>query len=134
MFARCIVAGNCREIAGFALAAQGKHEHDVGFGDVTIQGHVAMRAATDHQLAFAVGDGAADQGAVLQYVERLDDFMNTLVGMRNPVPGKVIENAIEIISDLRRQFDARHGWRGLGQRGLRAAGRRAVLPARRLSR
>ena len=89
-----------------------------------------MRTTPDHQFALVVIRGAADQGVVLQHVERLDDFPNAQRRIFNLILGKVIEDVIKIIPYLRRQFDARHFQRA----SLRAAGRFTALPARRSSR
>ena len=65
-----------------------------------------MRATPDHQLPLVVTDGTTNQGIVFQHVERLDDLPDAQPGIFNLIFGKVIEDAIEIVPDLRRQFDA----------------------------
>ena len=116
--------------ASFPLVAHGKDENGIDFGNVTVQSHITVRTAPDHQFSLVVICGAADQGVVLQHVERLDDFPNAQHRIFDLIFGEVIEDAIKIIPHLRRQFDARHFQRA----SLRAAGRFAALPARRSSR
>ena len=95
-----------------------------------VQGDVAVRTAPDDEFALVVGDWAADARIVLQHVERLDDFPDASFRMFHPMLGKVVEDALEILSNLRRQFDGRHRQRA----SFRATGRLAVLPATRASR
>src|SRR3546814_15773357 len=39
---------------GLTLPAHGQHEHHIHRGHMTVQGHVAVRTAADHQLALVV--------------------------------------------------------------------------------
>src|SRR3989338_3235152 len=117
-------------IARFLLAAHSKDKNGVDFNNVTVQSHIAVRTAPDHQFPLVVIRGAANHGIVLQHVERLDDLPDAQHRIFNLILGQVIEDAIKIIPHLRRQFDARHSQRA----SLRATGRFTFLPASRSSR
>lgn len=117
-------------IAKLPLATQGEHKYRVDFRDVAIQGDEAARAASDHQLSLVGMNGAPDKGILPEYGDRLNDFPDARGRIGGLVVDKVIENAIEVISDFRGQFDARHPQRA----NLRATGRFTGLPARRPSR
>ena len=95
-------------IAGFTLAAYCKNEYGIDFGDIAIQGDIAVRLLADHQFPLAVTDGAADPRVVFEYVESVDYFQNTQIRVFDLVLGQVVEDAIKIIPYLRCQFDSRH--------------------------
>ena len=50
----------------FALCAHGQHEHDVEAVHVAVQGHIAMLALADHQLALAVVGRLPDQALAVR--------------------------------------------------------------------
>ncbi len=66
--------GSKPRIARFLLAAHGKDKYSVDFSNVTVQSHIAVRTAPDHQLALVVIRRATNHGIVLQHIERLDDL------------------------------------------------------------
>src|SRR5450432_4522416 len=82
--------------ASLPLGTQGNNEYRVDFRDVTVQGHIAVRAAPDHQLFLVCINGAPDKGILLEHGDRLNDFPDTRGSIGCLVVGTVIENAIEI--------------------------------------
>jgi hypothetical protein len=95
-------------ITGFTLAAYCKNEYGIDFGDMAIQGDIAVRLLPDHQFPLAVADGAADPRVVFKDVEGVDYFQNAQIRVFNLVLGEVVEDTIKILPHLRCQFDARH--------------------------
>ncbi len=95
-------------IAGFTLAAYCKNEYGINFGDIAIQGDMAVRLLPNYQFPLAVTDGAADPRVVFKHVEGVDYFPNAQIRIFNLVLGEVVEDAIKILPNLRCQFDARH--------------------------
>ena len=55
-------------IARFLLAAHCKNQNGLNLDNVTIQSHIAVRTAPDHQLSLVIIRGATNHGIVLQHV------------------------------------------------------------------
>ena len=89
-----------------------------------------MGATADYKLTLALGYRTADQRVLRQHIKRGNDVTNALAGIFYLVFGQMIEYSSEVLSDLGRQFDARHYQRP----SLRPTGRVAAFPAIRASR
>ena len=89
-----------------------------------------MRATPDHQFPLAVFGRAADQGVRFEHADGLNDFVYPRGRILGLTLVEVIENPVEILSNLGRQFDTGHRYFA----SLRAAGRFTVFPAARPSR
>ena len=79
-------------IAGFTLAAYCKNKYGIDFGDIAIQGDMAVRLLADHQFPLAVTDGTADPRVVFKHVEGVDYFQNAQTRVFNLVLGEVVED------------------------------------------
>lgn len=112
------------------LAANRKDKNGIGFGNVSVQGDITVRTLADHQFPLVVIYRAANQGIVLQHIDRLDDLPDARCRIFNLIPGQMIEDAVKVIPHLGRQLDSRH----IQRASLRAVGRFACLSARRSSR
>ncbi len=95
-------------VAGLPLTANCEHEDRVDVLDVSIQRDIATRSTSDHQLPCVGGYGSSNKRIVLKYVESLNDFPNTVRRNFNIVFRQMIEDAIEVILDLRNQLDPSH--------------------------
>src|SRR3546814_1692998 len=87
---------------------------------MTVQSHVAVRTAADHQLALVVTSRAADQRIGFQYAKRVDDLAQAGRDVNRLVLFEVVEDPVEVLPDPGRQLDARQRYFA----SLRAAGRR----------
>lgn len=97
---------------------------------MTVQRPVAVRTSADHQLALVVAGRAADQRICFQHAKCGDDLAQAGGDMRRFMALEMFEDPSEVLADLGRQLDARQRYFA----SLRAAGRRAGLPAMRASR
>lgn len=113
--------------ARLKLTAQGEHDYHVYLGHISIERDVTARAAANHQLAQVVLDRSPDHRVVLESIDRLDDLADSSPWVGDVVFRQMIQDAVDIDADFRGQLDSRHAQRA----SLRAAGRRAVLPASR---
>ena len=89
-----------------------------------------MRTTTDHKFALGIRRGAADQWVLPENIQRSDYFADAQPWIFHLMIRQVIQNALEILGDFRRQFNTGHAQRT----SLRAAGRFVTLPAKRASR
>lgn len=89
-----------------------------------------MGTTADHQFAFTLRYRTTDQRVLRQNFNGSNDFANALTRVFYLMAGQMIEDAIEILCNLRRQLDARH----LQPASLRPTGRFAALPSMRASR
>src|SRR3546814_20667625 len=97
---------------------------------MTVQGHVAVRTAADHQLALVVTSRAADQRIGFQYAKRVDDLAQAGRDVNRLVLFEVVEDPVEVLPDPGRQLDARKRYYA----SFRASGRSTCIPAMRASR
>src|SRR3546814_18447457 len=74
---------------------------------MTVQSHVAVRTAADHQLALVVTSRAADQRIGFQYAKRVDDLAQAGRDVNRLVLFEVVEDPVEVLTDPGRQLDAR---------------------------
>lgn len=89
-----------------------------------------MGVPPDHQFPLSIPGRSPDQGIGAEDADGLDVLAYPLGRIPDPILIDVIENPVEILPNLGRQFDA-------GQRyfaSLRAAGRFTTLPDTRPSR
>ena len=104
-----------------ALRPQRQYEGGVNIGQVSVQRDVAPAVLSNDQFPLAAGNGATDQGTVRQHLDGIENFLQSPGNVGNFNAHHVLEEAIEVIQDLGRQFDARHrqraGTRALGFRG-----------------
>jgi len=117
-------------VASFPLIANSEHEDRVGLLDVAIQSYVATGSASDDQLPRVCGYGSSNERIVLEYIDSLNDFPDTSRRIFNSELRKMIEDAIEVILNLRSQFDPGHPQRV----SFLATGRATVFRAIRSSR
>lgn len=89
-----------------------------------------MQTASDHQFPLAALGRATDQGVRFKHADGLDDLVYPRRGVLDLILIEVIENPVEILPNLGRQFDARHRYFA----SLRAVGRFTALPVTRPSR
>lgn len=88
-------------VASLALTAYCEHEDRVDLLDVAVQSYAATGAASNDQLPRTCGYGSADNRIVMEYVDSLNDFPDTARRIFNSVLREMIEDAIEVIPDLR---------------------------------
>src|SRR5438132_202955 len=117
-------------VASLPLTANCEHEDRVDLLNVAVQSHIATSSASDDQLPCVCRHGSSDQRIVLEYVDSLNDFPDTARCISNSVLREMIDDAIEVILDLRSQLDSGHPQRG----SFLATGRATVFPASRSSR
>lgn len=117
-------------VARLLLTANCEHEDRVGPFDVAVQRYVAVGPASDYQFPRVCGYESSDKRIVLEYVDSLNDFSDAARRIFNSVIREMIEDAIEVILDLRGQFDTGHPQRAR----FLATGRATVFPAIRSSR
>ena len=70
-----------------------QQKHRVDSGHIAVQRHIATRGAADDQFPVAVFNGTPDQGAVGQYLDRLQDFANALGRRARVELGDVVKEA-----------------------------------------
>lgn len=97
---------------------------------MAVQRHVSVRTAANHQLALVAARRAADQRIGFEHGDRLDDLAQPDCDVRYLMLFQVFEDPVEVIADRGGQLDPRQRYLP----SLRAAGRRAGLPAMRASR
>ncbi len=125
-------------VATLPLAAQGEHEHRVDLGDVAVQRNIAPCATADYKLshdyklalALVPAYRSSDHGVLFEYRDRLNDLPDSRRGVVSLVLREMIQDALEVVSDFRREFDPRHPQRT----SFLARGRTAAFPAMRASR
>jgi hypothetical protein len=117
-------------VASLPLTANCEHEDRVDLLDVAVQSYVATRSASDDQLSRVCRYGSSNKRIVSEYVDSLNDFPDTARRIFNSVLKEMIEDAIEVILDLRSQLDPGHPQRV----SFLATGRATVFPAIRSSR
>ena len=83
-------------VPGFTLAPNSQDESGVNLRYVAVQGEVAVGSRADDQFALSIGDRPADQGVLLQHIQRRNDFLYALCSAIDPVPGQVIENTVKV--------------------------------------
>src|SRR5271169_5024140 len=106
--ADCLIALDSL-VTGLSLGTQCQDKYGVDLRDVPVQGDITARAAPDNQLPIVAGRRSADLRVCLQNVERSDDFKNTVGSVGDFVQFKMLENSIEIVVNLRGNFDPGHG-------------------------
>ena len=117
-------------VASFPLTANCEHEDRVDLLDIAVQSYVATGSASDDQLPRVCGYGSSNERIVLEYVDSLNDFPDTATRIFYSVLREMIEDAIEVILNLRNQLDPGHPQRA----SFLASGRATVFPAIRSSR
>ncbi len=117
-------------VASLPLTAYCEHEDRVDLLDVAVQRYVATGAASNDQLPRICGYGSADDRIVMEYVDGLNDSPDTARRILNSVLREMLEDAIEVILNLRSQLDPGHPQRA----SFLATGRARVFPAIRSSR
>jgi len=117
-------------VASLPLTANSEYEDRVGLLDVAVQSYVATGSASDDQLPRVCGHGSSNERIVLEYIDSLNDFPDTARRIFNSVLREMIEDAIEVILNLRNQLDPGHPQRA----SFFATGRATVFPAIRSSR
>lgn len=117
-------------VASLPLTAYREYEDRVELLDVAVQSYVATGAASDDQLPRVCGYGSSDKRIVMEYVDSLNDFPDTARRIFNSVLREMLEDAIEVILDLRSQLDPGHPQGA----SFLATGRATVFPAIRSSR
>ena len=68
-------------VACLALCMNGQDQRRIDHRQVAIQGHVTLRLSTDHQLSAVLAGRAADQRAVRQHVQGVDDLLAASLGV-----------------------------------------------------
>ena len=89
------------------MAADGKHERPVKFGNVSIQRNVTACAASNHTLFKISPHAPANQRIALQDVDRSQNVFDVRFGVRRLVLDEMIQDAVEIIADLWSELDSR---------------------------
>ena len=92
----------------FLLAADGEHEYRIQLGNVAIQRDVTTFVAPDHELPQVRLGSPTDQRIAFQHIDGPDDVFDARRRVRSLVLNEMFQDAIEIIPDLRCEFDARH--------------------------
>ena len=70
-----------------------------------------MGATTDHEFAAPSPGKATHPGIVLQHVDCLNDFTDSICRIGDIKRAKVVNDPIKVLLRLRRQFDSRHSQR-----------------------
>jgi len=117
-------------VASLPLTENSEHEDRVGLLDVAVQSYVATGSGSDDQLPRVCGYGSSNKRIVLEYVDSLNDFSDTARRIFNSVLREMIEDAIDVMLDLRSQLDPGHPQRA----SFLATGRATDFPAIRSSR
>lgn len=117
-------------VAGFLLRTHSQHEHEIKSRNIPIERDVALRTTADHELACISSNGSTDERVPLEHVDCFDDVLDASGGARRLMRDDVVEDAFEIIGDLRRELDARHVYFA----NFLALGGAAFFPAARRSR
>ncbi|MGH8634732.1 MAG: hypothetical protein ACRET7_11455, partial [Burkholderiales bacterium] len=69
---------------------------------------VTACALPDHQLSEAGSHGPTDQGVAFQHIDCPDNVFDARSRVHNLVLKEMLEDAVDVVCDPRRQFDARH--------------------------
>ena len=97
----------------FPLRVKGAPETDIGIVDDSVDRlytpDVTVRAPSNHELLQVRPDKPADQRIALQDIDGSHDVFNARSGVCDVMLQQMVDDAIEVVSDLRRQFEARHG-------------------------
>gem|GEM_PF-5852481 len=117
-------------VASLPLTTYCEHEDRVDRLDVAVQSYVATSAASDDQLSRVSGYGSSNKRIMFEYVNCLDNFSDTARRIFNRALREMIEDAIEVIPNLRGQLDPGHLQRVI----FLATGRATGFPAMRSSR
>lgn len=88
-----------------------------------------MRAPPNHKFAYIVVDWPTYQRTVRQDLQRLNDFANSRLGIRDVMAVEVCNDPIEVIRHLGCEFDASHCYRA----SFLGTGRGGCFPAARCS-
>lgn len=86
-----------------------------------------MRSTPDHEFALVPRHWSPYLGIALEHVQCLDDLSDTRSHVLGLELVQMIEDAIEVVANLRSEFNASHRYFA----SLRATGRFALLPATR---
>src|SRR3989442_679248 len=95
-------------VASLPLTPNCEHEDRVDLLDVAVQSYIATGSASDDQLPRVCRYGSSNKRIVLEYIDSLNDFPDTARRIFNSVRREMIEDAIEVILDLRSQLDPGH--------------------------
>ena len=88
--------------AHLPLASYRQDKDCIDPGDEAIKRHIAMRTPPNHQFTHAAFDGPANERIVGQNVYCLHDLGDPRLRILDLEPGRVVQNAIEIVQNFRR--------------------------------
>ena len=95
-------------ITRFLLTSDGEHKHYIELGDVTIQGDIPLRTATNHELPEIPSHRPTDFRVAFQNVDGSCDVFNSGPRIRTLLLESMLQNLVEVMPDLGSELDSRH--------------------------
>jgi hypothetical protein len=84
----------------FPLMANREDKYCVDARNVAIEGNITPGTAPDDQFPHIRASGSPNQGAVLQYRDPFNDLRDAVLRVSNLVSLQMIDNPVEIVTDL----------------------------------
>ncbi len=75
---------------------------------ISVQRNIAACTASNHELPEVGPHSSADQRITFEHIDRPNNVVHPGRRVRQPLFHQMIENALKVIRDRRRQLDSRH--------------------------
>lgn len=95
-------------VSGFALRANRQDKYRIDGEDIAVERDIAVMIAPDDQLAHSPIDQPPDHRVRCQHINRVNDVVNSIMGIRCVMCTQMRKDTVEIVIDTRRKFNAGH--------------------------